>query len=84
MSKLQNPGTSCLATITLSLRDEIHSPAEAELKLALWGFTPGNYPIKPLALQGRKTFGTRIPCNPWEQWADENRSSRIPIPLENR
>ena len=29
------PGTSCLATIMLSLRDKIHSPAEAFLKLAL-------------------------------------------------
>src|ERR1700722_4857413 len=28
------PGTSCLATIVLSLRDKIHSTAEALLKLA--------------------------------------------------
>ena len=26
---LMTPGTSCLATIMLSLRDKIHSPAEA-------------------------------------------------------
>jgi hypothetical protein len=31
------PGTSCLATIVLSLRDKIHSTAEVLLKLALWG-----------------------------------------------
>jgi hypothetical protein len=30
-------GTSCLATIVLSLRDKIHSTAEALLKLALMG-----------------------------------------------
>jgi hypothetical protein len=29
------PGTSCLATIVLSLRDKIHSTAEGLLKLAL-------------------------------------------------
>ena len=31
------PGTSCLATIVLSLRDKIHSTAEALLNLALMG-----------------------------------------------
>ncbi len=31
------PGTSCLATIVLSLRDRIHSSAEALLKLAFMG-----------------------------------------------
>jgi hypothetical protein len=34
------PGTSCLATIVLSLRDKIHSTAEALLKLALMGLKP--------------------------------------------
>src|SRR5271165_1586169 len=34
------PGTSYLATITLSLRDKIHSSAEALLKLTLMGRTP--------------------------------------------
>jgi hypothetical protein len=31
------PGTSCLATIMLSLWDKIHSPAGALIKLALMG-----------------------------------------------
>ena len=31
------PGTSCLATIVLSLRDKIHATAEALLKLAFMG-----------------------------------------------
>ena len=31
------PGTSCLATIVLSLRDKIHSTAEALPKLAFMG-----------------------------------------------
>jgi hypothetical protein len=31
------PGTSCLATIVLSLRDKIHSTAGALLKLAFMG-----------------------------------------------
>jgi hypothetical protein len=36
------PSTSCQATIMLSLCDEIHSPAEALIKLALMGLkTPG-------------------------------------------
>src|SRR5271165_2794737 len=34
------PGTSYLATIMLSLRDKIHSPAEALLKLTLMGCAP--------------------------------------------
>src|SRR5271166_5453303 len=34
------PGTSYLATITLSLRDKIHSSAEALLKLTLMGARP--------------------------------------------
>jgi hypothetical protein len=34
------PGTSCLATIVLSLRDKIHLTAEALLKLALMLHTP--------------------------------------------
>ena len=34
---LVTPGTSCLATIMLSLRDKIHSTAEALLKSALMG-----------------------------------------------
>src|SRR5271165_423252 len=37
---LVTPGTSCLATISLSLRDKIHSPAEAKLKLALMRLKP--------------------------------------------
>jgi hypothetical protein len=36
------PGTSYLATIVLSLRDKIHSLAEALLKLTLMGFNPGS------------------------------------------
>jgi hypothetical protein len=36
-----SPGTSCLATIVLSLRDENHSTIEApRIKLALMGFQP--------------------------------------------
>jgi hypothetical protein len=35
---LMIPGTSCLATIVLSLRDKIHSTAGA----LLMGFNPGN------------------------------------------
>jgi hypothetical protein len=31
------PGTSCLATVVLSLRDKRHSTAEALLKLAFMG-----------------------------------------------
>jgi len=39
---LMIPGTSCLATIVLSLRDKIHSTAETLLKLALmWVETLG-------------------------------------------
>jgi hypothetical protein len=45
------PGTSCLATIALSLRDKNHSTIEApRIKLALMGFraqepsTPGDAP----------------------------------------
>jgi hypothetical protein len=34
------PGTSCLATVVLSLRDKIDLTAEALLKLALMGFQP--------------------------------------------
>ena len=34
---LMIPGTSCLATIVLSLLDKIHSTVEALLKLALMG-----------------------------------------------
>ena len=34
------PGTSCLATIVLSLRDKIQATAEALLKLALMGLKP--------------------------------------------
>jgi hypothetical protein len=34
------PGTSCLATIVLSLRDKRHSTAEALLKLAFYGLKP--------------------------------------------
>jgi hypothetical protein len=37
---LMIPGTSCLATIVLSLRDKIHSTAEALLKLAPMGLNP--------------------------------------------
>ena len=36
------PGTSCLATISLSLRDKSHSPIEGHpIKLALMGFSLG-------------------------------------------
>jgi hypothetical protein len=49
------PGTSCLATIVLSLRDKIHSTAEALLKLALIGFRA--YPQGPR------------PPNPWPEVA---------------
>jgi hypothetical protein len=38
---LMIPGTSCLATIVLSLRDKIRSTTEALLKLALMGSKPG-------------------------------------------
>jgi hypothetical protein len=37
---LMIPATSCLATIVLSLRDKIHSTAEALLKLALMWVEP--------------------------------------------
>jgi hypothetical protein len=37
---LMIPGTSCLATIVLFLRDKIHLIAEALLKLALMGLKP--------------------------------------------
>jgi hypothetical protein len=36
------PGTSCLATIALSLRDKSHLPMGGLIKLALVGFTLGN------------------------------------------
>jgi hypothetical protein len=37
-SLYRDPGTSCLATLSLSLRDESHSPIEApRIKLALMG-----------------------------------------------
>jgi hypothetical protein len=52
---LMIPGTSCLATIVLSLRDKIHSTAEALLKLALIGFRA--YPQGPR------------PPNPWPEVA---------------
>ena len=38
---LMTPGTSCLATIMLSLWDKIHSPVEALIKLALMGYPIG-------------------------------------------
>ena len=38
---LVTPGTSCLATVRLSLRDKIHPPAEALLKLTAYGVYPG-------------------------------------------
>src|SRR5271166_2452780 len=42
------PGTSCLATISLSLRDKSHSPIEApRIKLALVGLKPWAEPHSP-------------------------------------
>jgi len=41
------PGTSYLATIMLSLRDKIHSSAEALLKLALMGMRPYHWKGSP-------------------------------------
>jgi hypothetical protein len=39
---IADPGTSCLATIRLSLRDKSHSPIEGPRnKLALVGFSQG-------------------------------------------
>jgi hypothetical protein len=41
LSASHYPGTSCLATIVLSLRDENHSPIEApRIRLGLIGFNP--------------------------------------------
>src|SRR5271165_3151609 len=40
VSLYRYPGTSYLATIMLSLRDKIHSSAEALLKLTLMGARP--------------------------------------------
>src|SRR5271165_6260082 len=48
------PGTSYLATITLSLRDKIHSSAEALLKLTLMGAHPYRA-TRPNALTGCKS-----------------------------
>jgi hypothetical protein len=40
-----NPGTSCLATISLSLRDKSHSPIEAPHNyLSAYGFEPPGQP----------------------------------------
>ena len=55
------PGTSCLATISLSLQDKSHSPIEGlRIKLALMGLKPWaesscpfgtkNHPKRPLTL----------------------------------
>jgi hypothetical protein len=50
------PGTSCLATINLSLRDKSHSPTQgARIKLALMRFNP--------ELNGTKTL-IFAPFNP--------------------
>src|SRR5271166_4133886 len=52
VSLYRYPGTSYLATIMLSLRDKIHSSAEALLKLTLMG-------CAPCAV---RTFTTRFFC----------------------
>jgi hypothetical protein len=47
------PGTSCLATINLSLRDKSLSPTQgSRIKLALMGFNPGKLKNQRLALKG--------------------------------
>jgi hypothetical protein len=52
------PGTSCLATISLSLRDKSHSPIEApRIELALVGFTLG-YAF--MGLPGRRTGAKHV------------------------
>jgi hypothetical protein len=43
------PGTSCLATISLSLRDKAIQPSKRlKIILALWGFQPFNPGLDPL------------------------------------
>ena len=62
-----DPRHSCLATIVLSLRDKIHSTAEALLKLALMGFQP--WEAFNLALRPYKGASSRGPVprgNPGE------------------
>jgi hypothetical protein len=49
------PGTSCLATIVLSLRDKIHSTAEALLKSTLRIEFPHRLPV-PGQLTARSSF----------------------------
>ena len=64
---LMIPGTSCLATIVLSLRDKIHSTAEALLKLALMGFQPWeafNLALRPY--KGASSWGPVPRGNPGE------------------
>jgi hypothetical protein len=41
------PGTSCQATIALSLRDKDHSPMRSLIKLALMGLKPRAEPFRP-------------------------------------
>jgi hypothetical protein len=60
------PGTSCLATIVLSLRDKIHSTAEALLNWRYGVETPGSL-LQPLRLLGEgasRTFLILVPFTP--------------------
>jgi hypothetical protein len=50
------PGTSCLATIVLSLRDKIHSTVAASLKLALMGFNPDHSTSTTLGLSEKTSL----------------------------
>jgi len=55
------PGTSCLATISLSLRDKSHSvPNFAP-------FNPGKHPIKRFALKGREIAWSKYAPNATEK-----------------
>jgi hypothetical protein len=49
------PGTSCQATIILSLRNKSHSPMGSFIKLALMRFNSGNRPKQHRALNRRQT-----------------------------
>jgi hypothetical protein len=58
------PGTSCLATISLSLRHKSHSPVEAPHNyLNAMGFQPWEHPRKRFALKGRELTWAKCALN---------------------
>src|SRR5271165_1735309 len=74
VSLYRYPGTSYLATIMLSLRDKIHSSAEALLKLTLMG-------MRSLSRHTRRRAGAVITAGTCAHFKDHGRS-QIPVDYE--